>query len=147
MKDQSMEDLKRFNLAAKEKRLSMWYVACPYFHEDPEVMRQRISELAVCVKHILKNYEGVVVHAPVLSTLNIQAECGIETPLMGWYAFDLAYIERMFSDWDDRLVVLEMDGWQTSKGVALEIQAARDRSIPIFFMTVDELLSNEEIPF
>ena len=46
----------------------------------------------------------------------------------------------------DRLLVLEMDGWESSVGVGLEVATAEALRIPVSYHSVPELLS-DEMPF
>ena len=64
------------------------------------------------------------------------------SPPEGWYLRD-------FSDLDERdiLVVLMLDGWQDSIGVALEIAFALGKGIPIYYCTLKDVLSQENVPF
>ena len=61
-------------------------------------------------------------------------------PPQGWYAFDLQFLAR-----SDELLVLQLPGWEESKGVLVEIAAAQARGIPIRLMPLEEAALPAEI--
>ena len=132
-------DLKEF-MSAKGRPGSLWYVACPYSHCDPKVVQQRVADLKTCVARITELY-GAVPFSPIMYTLSLQ-EAGVKPTTGGWYQFDLAFLRKA-----DRLIVLEFEGWETSVGVALEIAFAQAQNLPIVYLTKEQLMSAEDIPF
>lgn len=54
-------------------------------------------------------------------------------PPQGWYAWDLQFLARA-----DELLVLQLPGWEQSKGVLVEIAAAQARNIPVRLMPLGE---------
>ena len=134
------EELKKFT---ESKRVpgSLWYIASPYSHPDPKVVEARVRELKECVTSMIKNYSSAVPFSPVLYTLSLQESGLVGSPPEGWYAFDLAFLRKA-----DRLIVLELEGWESSIGVALEIAFAQSRGLQIDYYTKAQLLA-EEIPF
>ena len=134
-----LEELKKFTESKREPG-SLWYIASPYSHPDPKVVEARVRELKECVASMIENYSAAVPFSPVLYTLSLQ-ESGLESPPEGWYAFDLAFLRKA-----DRLIVLELEGWESSIGVALEIAFAQSRGLQIDYYTRAQLLA-EDIPF
>ena len=72
--------------------------------------------------------------------------CALPT---SWYIASPFSHEDPFSDLDesDILIVLMLDGWQDSIGVALEIAFALGKRMPIFYCTLQNVLSQENVPF
>ena len=131
-----MNELKKF-MEHNSEVGSLWYVASPYTHDDPEVVKHRVEECEKCVKAIIENYSNVVPFSPILYSQPL-LQMGVESPGEGWYMFDLPFLRKA-----DRLIVLKLDGWKSSIGVALEIAFARARHIPVLYYSLNELLSDE----
>ena len=134
------EELKKFT-ESKRGPGSLWYIASPYSHPDPKVVEARVQELKECVTSMIENYSSAVPFSPVLYTLSLQESGLVGSPPEGWYAFDLAFLRKA-----DRLIVLELEGWESSIGVALEIAFAQSRGLQIDYYTKAQLLA-EDIPF
>lgn len=134
------EELRKFTEARREPG-SLWYIASPYSHPDPEVVEARVRELKECVAHMIENFSFAVPFSPVLYTHSLQESGVVGAPPAGWYAFDLAFLRKA-----DRLIVLELEGWETSVGVAIEIAFAQSRGTQIDYYTKAQLLA-DDIPF
>ena len=63
-------------------------------------------------------------------------------PQEGWYLYDFSELDK-----SDILVVLMLDGWENSIGVALEIAFALGKRIPIYYCTLQNVLAQENVPF
>ena len=104
----------------------MIYLASPYTHERPEAMHARVA-LATAFEAQLLNH-GFVVYNPIRYAESI-------SPLIAsdfdWYAYDLEVLALC-----DRMVVLQLEGWDTSKGVRLELDTAESLHIPVVMADV-----------
>ena len=60
-----IEELKKF-MTYDRGIGSVWYIASPYTHADPEVVAHRVSDTEKCVKAIIENYTDVVPFSPIL---------------------------------------------------------------------------------
>ena len=130
-------------MTAEQGRVnSLWYIASPYSHDDPAVVAQRLVDVEKAVVHIANKYPYVAPFSPVLYTAELQNRGLGSGPPRGWYAFDFAFLRNA-----DRLWVLKLEGWESSIGIALEIAFAEAKGLPIYYNTLDELLSGEDIPF
>ena len=116
-----------------------WYIASPFSHEDPEIRIQREADAKRAEAFINDTYDGVRAYSPIAETAD-QERRGV-VPQEGWYLYDFAMLAKA-----DRLIVLKLEGWETSIGISLEIAFALGRKIPIRYFTLDEILS-DEIPF
>ena len=126
-----MTDFQQF-MHNKEETAPLFYIASPYSHHDPKVVEERVNDALKCVEHITLNWE-VTPFSPVLYTHKIQ-ESGTVPP-KGWYAYDLGFLAKC-----DELIVLKLDGWNNSFGIALEIGFAMGKGIPIRYLTLEEIL-------
>jgi hypothetical protein len=51
-----------------------------------------------------------------------------------WLKWDFAFLDRV-----DGMIICEMEGWDRSKGVDIEIKYCMDHDIPIYHMTPGEV--------
>lgn len=107
------------------------YLASPYTHTDPEIVEQRYRR-ALWVSARLMSIEYLVyspiVHLHFLAVL----EC-LPGTWEYWERFDRAMISRCQQLW-----ILALSGWEESKGVAAEIEIARQLGIPVRLLHFNE---------
>ena len=77
MTEEVFKELRKFNEVNRD--LALWYLSCPYWHDDPTVRENRIDLLGQCYRHIVLEFDGVVPFAPVLDTTGIQAKLRIHS--------------------------------------------------------------------
>ena len=105
------------------------YLASPFAHDSAAVREARMEAVRyVCGKMI---DEGKIVLSPLVYAGELAVR-GFHAP-QGWYAWDLQFLARA-----DELVVLQLPGWEESKGVLVEIAAAQARNLPIHLMPLEE---------
>ena len=102
------------------------YVACPYSHPDPAVLEERFQAANRAAAKLID--EGNVVFSPISMSHPI-AEIAGNHLSPAWYDFDDAFIPHCTS-----IVVLTVDGWDRSRGVAHEIALFAERGIAPTFM-------------
>ena len=131
------KDLKQF-MTNRPKVLSgeSWYIASPCSHEDPAVVESRVAAAKRVEVFMTENYSGITVYVPIASTTE-QQKRGVK-PKKGWYLYDFGILAKA-----DRLIVLMLDGWEDSIGVALEIAFALGKGLSISYYTLKELISDE----
>ena len=112
------------------------YLASPFAHESAEVREARLE----AVRHVcgMMINEGKIVLSPLVYAGEL-AQRGFHAP-QGWYAWDLQFLARA-----DELLVLQLPGWEHSRGVLLEIAAAQALSLPIRLMPLEEAALPPEI--
>ena len=115
---------------------TMVYLASPYAHLSPAVREARLEAVRFVCGSMVD--EGRIVMAPLVY-LGELAFKGVHPP-QGWYAFDLQLLARC-----DELVVIQLPGWEDSRGVLVEIAAAQARNMPIRLMTLEEARLPDEI--
>jgi hypothetical protein len=109
--------------------LKLAYLASPYSHADPEVMRERY--VAVCRKAAELMLAGKVIFCPIAHSHPIAERmpegCAVDHDL--WVKQDAPYLEMC-----DELIVLMLPGWAQSRGIAHEVKIAQFRGIPIRYI-------------
>ena len=106
---------------------SLTYLASPYTHADKEVRRDRY--MAACKAAAKLMLAGEVVFAPIAHSHPIEAYFDKNEGHDFWMRQDAPYLEAC-----SKLVVLTIDGWDKSSGVAHEIRRAVERGIPIEYL-------------
>jgi hypothetical protein len=104
----------------------MIYLASPYSHPDPEVRQARHDAACRCAARLMAG--GQVVFSPIAHSHAIAA---FLPPVLCmswgfWKSQDFPLLEKA-----DTLLVLRLDGWEQSVGVAAEIARARELGIPV----------------
>lgn len=105
------------------------YVATPYGDSEPLEVRRRRYEAALDVCGGLIS-AGVRAYCPIVHTHHL-AMAGHRPP-DGWYGHDLDMVGLF-----DVLVVAMLDGWDSSRGVALETERMESLGRPVLHVTPD----------
>lgn len=121
------------------------YLAAPYTHSDPEVVKQRMELYYKVDAELMKN--GIMTASPLLKHALLAV-----SDLPGDWEYWKEYALRLLSSCD-RMIIIGMDGWDKSTGVAAEIEFCEDNDIPYEVLYVDdtgeakdpEFLSPDEI--
>ena len=112
------------------------YIASPYAHSFSEVREARLEAVRYVCGQLVN--QGKIVMSPLVY-LGELAYRGVHPP-QGWYAFDLQLLARC-----DELLVLQLPGWEDSKGVLVEIAGAQSRGMPIRLMSLEQAALPDEI--
>ena len=83
----------------------MIYLATPYSHPDPEVMKARFRQACRIAGELM--LAGKVVYCPIAHTHAIAEETGIDRTWEFWERFDRPFIEVC-----TEVCVAKMDGWE-----------------------------------
>ncbi len=123
------------------KKHSLVYVATPY-SKYPGGLSLAFEEAARITAYLLQR--GVGAFSPIAHTHPI-AIYGDINPLdhSFWLPVDLPIINK-----SDALLVVKMDGWKKSKGIAWEIERFKKAKKPIYYFdpySISGLLKNERI--
>ncbi len=112
------------------------YIASPYAHPSQKVREARLE----AVRHVCGTMvnKGKIVMPPLVY-LGELAYRGVHPP-QGWYAFDLQLLARC-----DELLVLQLPGWEDSRGVMVEIAGAQTKGMPVRLMPLEEAELPKEI--
>ena len=102
------------------------YLAGPY-SADPE----RLYHVHLdCVAHLFT--QGCLVFSPIVHCHDAATKHSLPTDFLFWFAYNKAMLARC-----DQLYVIDVPGWQESKGVEGEITMARSSNKPVFLYTVE----------
>lgn len=113
------------------------YLAGPYTHESGAVRMHRFEELTRKAGELMKDNQ--VVFSPITHGHTIARYCNVPTEFDWWQEQCLTMLEH-----SSKMIVLCLDGWRESKGVAAEIAHASDLSIPIEFCGDDRAKESVE---
>ena len=102
----------------------MIYLASPYTSPNPQVMEQRFEQACAAAAQLMR--AGEVVYSPIVHCHPIAVRHELPRHFEYWQQFDQEMINH-----SNKLVVLKIDGWETSKGVTAEIEYAIYRGIPV----------------
>jgi hypothetical protein len=107
----------------------MIYLASPYSHPDPTIRDARFRAACIATAALIR--DGEAVFSPVVHCHPL-VQYGLPGDWEFWRQFDSVVLARC-----DELVVLELDGWDSSAGVEEEIALARDAGLPVRHLAAD----------
>lgn len=107
------------------------YIGSPYSHSEKIVMEEnfkRVSRLAakLCA-------EGVVAFSPITYGHTLLDFHEMPHTWDFWQNFCITFLDHA-----DKLVVYKMPGWENSKGLAAEIEYAKENNIPVEYIEFEE---------
>ncbi len=106
------------------------YLASPYSHPDSEIRELRFKAACYAAANlILQGYQvfSPIAHShPIVTLIGPDAELDADL----WMDFDFRMMRSC-----DVLVILCVDGWATSQGIAKEMVFAVANNIPIKYMS------------
>ena len=109
----------------------MIYLACPYAHQNPLVIKARvlaITKVAAALMH-----EGHVVFSPLTMSHYIDKYGNFPRTWEFWQTIDLPFLANC-----DALYILTLPGWEQSVGVNGEIEFANMNEIPITYIKYED---------
>lgn len=107
----------------------MIYLASPYSHPEVVVRERRFREACQAVVTLLAS--GLTVFSPIVHGHPL-VDHGLPTDWPFWERFDRDHLVRC-----DEVVVLMLDGWRESIGVAAEIRIAGELGKPVWYLAPD----------
>lgn len=120
--------------------LELIYLAAPFNHPDVRIRDWRYEVVTRVARDLLA--QGYAVFSPITHNIPID-RLSTRGNWDTWRDQDFTLLKRC-----DRLLVLKLDGYQESIGVAAEIAFAKSYSIPIEEIEVDvAILEEVEAPF
>lgn len=115
------------------------YIASPYYSPDSGITQRRMEKIYEIMGEYIKRGEHVI------SPLSMH-EVVIRHNLDGTYAYWGKYCLNILNRCD-KMVVLCMDGWKESKGLADEIRFCTENNIPIEYLeNIDMSPRKEPLP-
>lgn len=106
----------------------MIYLASPYSHNNPAVMQARFRWAEKYTALLLQ--QGQVIFSPIVHCHEIARTYELPTDFSFWEHYCIGMLKRA-----EELRVLQLDGWQHSRGVAAEIAFAMHNEIPVSKIT------------
>lgn len=102
--------------------MGLVYLACPFRHTDASVQRKRCAAAHYVAAQLSAHHH---VFSP-LTHNELLVDLVKDVPGEHWMEFDLAILVIC-----KRLFVLQLEGWELSKGVQREIDFAKEQEIPV----------------
>lgn len=103
------------------------YLASPYSHTDPDVVKQRVRDFAITAARL--ESEGDVHVVSAMFNHMLLEHATLPSDWEFWKSYSLTILDRA-----DAVYVLQLDGWEKSSGVAGEIEHARNTGKPVVFL-------------
>ena len=110
----------------------MIYLASPYSHPEQKIMQRRYHQVMRATSILLKG--GVYVYSPIVHCHVMANMHNLPTDFEFWKGYN----EHMIGC-SESLYVFCLDGWDFSKGVAGEMAFAKERELPIVFLTPENI--------
>lgn len=105
------------------------YIASPYTHEDP-VIRQRRYEKALDFTAWLATKYRMWGYSPIVHSHNmVDLQTGMD------HAFWMEWSKSMLVT-SRSVIVLQMPGWEVSKGVYMELEWAKELGLPVYMSQI-----------
>lgn len=108
------------------------YLASPFSHPEPWVMQDRYKE--VLRAHVKLLMDGHIVFCPIVHTYYPSKMMGKVVDHDFWINQDIPILRA-----SKRLIVLMLDGWKFSKGVASEVSVAVKEKIEVVYADQEEI--------
>ena len=112
------------------------YLASPYTSDHQPTCHERYH--LACKAAAILMQQGHVVFSPIAHSHGI-ARFIIDHTHALWMTQDLPFL-----DFAAKMVVMMLPGWEESMGIKQEIKHARDKGIPVEYITLDDLQSTSE---
>lgn len=107
-----------------------YYISNPYNGTDDQ-RQNRMEAAAHCCAALIKS--GIHAFSPIVhnhSMLQVVGDFTIQERKFLLLPFDFSLLKSSVG-----MIVLKLDGWKESYGVAKEIQLCQEKNIPIFYST------------
>lgn len=112
--------------------MSFTYLASPYTHKLKSVVEQRFQE-AQCATHILL-CQGMHIYSPIVHCHELAKKFELPTDAEFWQSYNYAMLCKA-----SKLIILTLKDWQLSLGIQGENKLAQHLSIPVDFITPEDL--------
>lgn len=106
--------------------MELAYLACPYANKDSKVEAKRLAEVTKFAAKLMKN--GIHVFSPLTHNAPL-VKYGLGRSWNFWLNYDLFVLSKC-----EKIIVLQLDGWEKSVGVRAEIKKAKQLKIPIIYI-------------
>lgn len=103
------------------------YLASPYTHPDPVVRNNRFRTVCIVAAQLMG--KGEFIYSPIAASHPIAEAGGLPKTWDYWAEYDREMISHC-----GKLIVLKLNGWEESVGIAAEIEIANGFGIPVEYM-------------
>ena len=103
-----------------------YYLASPYSHEDRNIISIRVHESERAIAWLTK--QNVVVFGAIHHSHPL-VKYGLTGDWECWKKIDTAFLKK-----SDGLIILDITGWTTSKGVKAELTYCGEMKKPIYLL-------------
>lgn len=103
------------------------YLASPYTHPNPSVMRSRYQAALAATAYLLQ--QRIWTHSPIVHCHTLALQYDLPTDYTYWRDYNLAMITSAHT-----FMILAIEGWQESHGVADETSIAHIQGKVIKFL-------------
>ncbi len=114
----------------QEARKPIYYLGAPYTHSDPKIRAFRAKAVTQMAYNLFN--EGRLVYSPLTHNIPID-RLGILGDYLSWLDFDHGMLAHL-----DGLIVLQLPGWETSRGLKAEMDEAKMLGLSIEVITPTE---------
>lgn len=105
----------------------MIYLASAYSHSDPLIMKTRFMLAEQCTASLLARRQWV--YSPIVHCHELAHKFALPTDFTFWRDYNFNILRHA-----SKLFVLDVKGWEESKGVAAEIEMAEVLGIERWFV-------------
>ena len=105
------------------KQVKLTYLACPFRHNDINIQKKRCAAAHYVAAKL--SLQGHYIFSP-LTHNEILVDLVRNLPGEHWLQFDLVILSIC-----QRLLILKLEGWESSKGIQIEIAFAKENGISI----------------
>lgn len=108
----------------------MLYLASPYSHPDPLVMKTRFLLAEQVTAQLLQR--STWVYSPIVHCHELAQKFQLPTDFEYWQRYNIDMLRRC-----DMMMILSIQGWRESKGVTGELTIAQMLNMPIFMINAE----------
>ena len=110
------------------------YLACPYSDNDRQKREYRFERANE--EALLLMQQGHIVFSPITHGHAIAQTATLEQreQVAMNHNFWMEQCVSFLTEWADAIVVLCLPGWQLSRGVTMEVEIAKEKGIPVYYI-------------
>lgn len=117
----------------------LYYVASPYTSPDPAVSAERCAQAVEAAKVLTRIGYAAFVPIAYNAPWTADPTYKVDTTWEFWESIDLPFLDRCAA-----LILLEIPGWEKSRGVNAELDHCHKVGIPVMSISLEDL-KNEEV--
>jgi hypothetical protein len=113
----------------------MIYLAAPYSHYDKDIVQSRMEKIYAVLAHYMRKGEHILTPLAMHEVVTRHEDIPDDFNYWGDYCLDV--LKRC-----DRMIVLMLPGWDSSRGVAQEIDFCFKNDIPVIYLSEEAWKQN-----